>query len=105
MPQSIGRRGWELLRKYSHCERIRVMDYIHKLVNKLLKMHPKRLFAVEKVDKQGMFREANNSLSKKISRTVWRTIHKILKYKAPLYGSLVKNVSPHLTSRSCPRCR
>jgi len=51
-----------------------------------------------------MFEDADDKLSKKISRTVWRTIHRVLKYKAPLYGSFVKEVDPHLTSKSCPRC-
>nr|WP_152941322.1 RNA-guided endonuclease TnpB family protein [Acidianus ambivalens] len=99
-----GRKGKELLRKYSHRERNRVLDYVHKFVNKLLEMYPLTLFAVEKLDKQEMFEDANDSLSKKISRTVWRSIHRVLKYKAPLYGSFVKEVNPHLTSKSCPRC-
>ncbi|BDB99908.1 RNA-guided endonuclease InsQ/TnpB family protein [Saccharolobus caldissimus] len=97
-------KGKELLRKYSHRERNRVLDYIHKFVNELLEMYPITMFAVEKLNKQEMFRDANDSLSKKISKTVWRTIHRVLKYKAPLYGSFVKEVNPHLTSKSCPRC-
>ncbi|MQL56078.1 RNA-guided endonuclease InsQ/TnpB family protein [Acidianus ambivalens] len=99
-----GRKGKELLRKYSHRERNRVLDYIHKFVNSLLEMYPMTTFAVEKLNKQEMFEDANDSLSKKISRTVWRTIHRVLKYKAPLYGSFVKEVNPYLTSKSCPRC-
>jgi putative transposase len=99
-----GRKGKELMRKYSHRERNRVLDYVHKLVNKLLEIYPVTMFAVEKLNKQEMFRDANDKLSKKVSRTVWRTIHRVLKYKAPLYGSFVKEVNPHLTSRSCPRC-
>ena len=99
-----GRKGKELLRKYSHRERNRVSDYIHKFVNKLLERYPLTMFAVEKLNKQSMFRDADDKLSKKISRTVWRTIHRVLKYKAPLYGSFVKEVNPHLTSKSCPRC-
>jgi putative transposase len=99
-----GRKGKELLRKYSHRERNRVLDYVHKFVNKLLEMYPVTTFAVEKLNKQSMFQEADDKLSKRISRTVWRTIHRVLKYKAPLYGSFVKEVSPHLTSKSCPRC-
>ncbi|BBD73221.1 hypothetical protein HS1genome_1610 [Sulfodiicoccus acidiphilus] len=99
-----GRKGKELLRKYSHRERNRVLDYLHKFVNKLLEMYPLTLFVVEKLNKQGMFEDANRKLSKKISKTVWRSIHRVLKYKAPLYGSFVKEVSPYLTSKSCPRC-
>ncbi|BFI75817.1 RNA-guided endonuclease InsQ/TnpB family protein [Sulfurisphaera ohwakuensis] len=98
------KKGKELMRKYSHRERNRVLDYVHKFVNSLLEMYPLALFAVEKLDKQKMFDEANDSLSKKISRTVWRTLHRVLRYKAPLYGSFVKEVDPYLTSRSCPRC-
>lgn len=49
-------------------------NYIHKLINKLLEMYPSTLFVIEKPDKQGMFKNASNSLSKKISRIVWRSI-------------------------------
>ncbi|AEE93293.1 IS607 family transposase protein TnpB [Acidianus hospitalis W1] len=99
-----GRKGKELMRKYSHRERNRVLDYVHKFVNKLLEIYPVTIFAVEKLNKQSMFKDANDKLSKKVSRTVWRTIHRVLKYKAPLYGSFLKEVNPHLTSKSCPRC-
>jgi len=99
-----GRKGELLMRKYSHRERDRVLNYVHKFVNKLLEMYPLTTFAIEKLNKQKMFQDANDKLSKKISRTVWRSIHRVLKYKAPLYGSLVKEVNPHLTSKSCPRC-
>ncbi|MEJ2776179.1 transposase [Sulfolobaceae archaeon RB850M] len=99
-----GRKGKVLMEKYSHRERNRVLDYVHKFVNKLLEMYPLTMFAVEKLNKQSMFQDADDKLSKKVSRTVWRTIHRVLKYKAPLYGSFVKEVSPHLTSKSCPRC-
>ena len=99
-----GRKGKVLMEKYSHRERNRVLDYVHKFVNKLLEMYPVTTFAVEKLNKQEMFRDANDKLSKKVSKTVWRTIHRVLKYKAPLYGSFLKEVDPHLTSKSCPRC-
>ena len=99
-----GRKGELLMRKYSHRERDRVLNYVHKFVNKLLEMYPLTTFAIEKLNKQKMFQDANDKLCKKISRTVWRSIHRVLKYKAPLYGSLVKEVNPHLTSKSCPRC-
>jgi len=98
------KKGKELSRKYSHRERNRVLDYVHKFVNKLLEMYPVTTIAVEKLSKQDMFQDANDKLSKRISRTVWRSIHRMLKYKAPLYGSLVKEVNPRLTSKSCPRC-
>ncbi|AAK42025.1 RNA-guided endonuclease InsQ/TnpB family protein [Saccharolobus solfataricus] len=99
------KRGRELMRKYSHRERNRVLDFVHKFVNTLLDLYPMTFFAVEKLNKESMFKDANDSLSRKISRTVWRSIHRVLKYKAPLYGSFVKEVNPYLTSRSCPRCR
>jgi len=99
-----GRKGKVLMEKYSHRERNRVLDYVHKFVNKLLEMYPLTMFAVEKLNKQSMYQDADDKLSKRISRTVWRTIHRVLKYKAPLYGSFVKEVSPYLTSKSCPRC-
>jgi len=69
-----------------------------------LEMYPLTTFAVEKLNKQSMFQDADDKLSKKISRTVWRTVHRLPKYKAPIYGSFVKEVNPHLTSKSCPRC-
>jgi len=97
------KKGKELSRKYSHREKNRVLDYVHKFVNSLLETYPLTAFAVEKLNRQSMFRDANDSLSKKISRTVWRTVHRLLKYKAPIYGSFVKEVNPHLTSKSCPR--
>jgi putative transposase len=99
-----GRKGKELMEKYSHRERNRVLHYVHKFVNMLLEVYPLTMFAVEKLNKQEMFEDANDKLSKKISRTVWRTIHRVLKYKAPLYGSFLKEVNPYLTSKSCPRC-
>ncbi|EHP69348.1 transposase, IS605 OrfB family, central region [Metallosphaera yellowstonensis MK1] len=99
-----GRKGELLSRKYSHRERNRVRDYVHKFVNKLLEMYPVTTFAIEKLNKQDMFQDANDKLSKKISRTVWRSIHRVLKHKAPLYGSLVKEMNPYHTSKSCPRC-
>jgi len=99
-----GRKGELLLRKYSHRKRNKVMDYVHKFVNELLETYPVTTFAVEKLNKQEMFQDADDKLSKKISRTVWRSIHRVLRHKAPLYGSLVKEVNPHLTSKSCPRC-
>lgn len=55
-----------------------------------METYPLLLWAVEKLGKQSMFQDANNSLSEKVSRTFWETIHRILKYQAPLYGSFVK---------------
>jgi transposase, IS605 OrfB family, central region len=99
-----GKKGKLLIKKYSHREKNRVLDYVNKFVNKLLEMYPMTTFAIEKLNKQKMFEDANDNLSKKISRTVWRKIHHVLKYKAPLYGFFVKEVNPYLTSKFCPRC-
>jgi putative transposase len=67
-------------------------------------MYSLTVFTVEKLNKKEMFQDASDRLSEKISRTVWRSIHRVLKYKASLYGSLVKEVNPYHTSKSCPRC-
>lgn len=55
-----------------------MLDYVHKFVNQLLEMYPLTTFVVEKLDKQLMLEGASDSLSKKISRTVWRSIHHVL---------------------------
>jgi len=99
-----GKKRKVLIKKYSHREKNRVLDYVNKFVNKLLNMYPMATFAVKKLNKQKMFEDANNNLSKRISRTVWKSIHHVLKYKASLHGSFVKEVNPYLTSKSCPRC-
>jgi len=46
-----------------------------------------------------MFEEANDKLSKRISRTVWKTIHHVLKYKAPFMALLLKKwtLTSHLS--------
>ncbi|WP_287689565.1 transposase [Metallosphaera javensis (ex Sakai et al. 2022)] len=96
--------GRRLLMKYSHRERNRVNDLINKLANFILELYNNHVLVFEKLNKQGMFGNASESLSKKLSRTVWRKLVNTLKYKAPLYGCKVVEVNPHLTSRSCPRC-
>ncbi len=63
-------RGKLPMRKYSHRERNRVLDHVHKSVNKLLDMYPLTKLAVEKLNKKEMFQDASDRLSKKISRTV-----------------------------------
>ena len=42
-----GRKGKVLIRKYSHRERDRVLNYVHKFVNELLEMYPVTTFAIE----------------------------------------------------------
>ncbi|BCS91528.1 MAG: second ORF in transposon ISC1904 [Metallosphaera javensis (ex Sakai et al. 2022)] len=77
---------------------------INKLANFILELYNNHVLVFEKLNKQGMFGNASESLSKKLSRTVWRKLVNTLKYKASLYGCKVVEVNPHLTSRSCPRC-
>jgi len=43
-----GRKGEKLIEKYSHRERDRVLNYVHKFVNKLLELYPLTLIAVER---------------------------------------------------------
>ena len=92
------------MRKYSHRGRTGVLHFVHKFVNKLLGMYSLTMFTVEKLNKKEMFQDASDRLSEKISRTVRRSIHRVQKYKASLYGSFVKEVNPYHTSKSCPRC-
>ena len=62
-----GRKGKVLMEKYSHRERNHVLDYVHKFVNKLLEMYPLTTIAVEKLNKQSMFQDADDKLSKNSS--------------------------------------
>jgi putative transposase len=50
-----GKKGKELMEKYSHRERNRVLDCVHKFMNKLPERYPLTTFAVEKLNKQEMF--------------------------------------------------
>ncbi|WP_338598589.1 transposase [Sulfolobus tengchongensis] len=97
----IGRR---LLGKYSHRERNRVNDLIHKLANLILNLYNNHVLVFEKLNKQEMFEDAGDSLSRKLSRAVWGRLLSVLKYKASLYNCRVVEVNPRFTSRSCPRC-
>ncbi len=97
----VGRR---LLNKYSHRERNRVNDLVHKLANLVLDLYHHHVLVFERLNKRGMFSDANNSLSRKLSRTVWRKLVSVLRYKASLYNCKVVEVNPYLTSRSCPKC-
>ncbi|BFH72238.1 RNA-guided endonuclease TnpB family protein [Sulfurisphaera javensis] len=96
--------GKRLMEKYSHRERNRVNDLINKLANFILELYNNHMLVFERLNKQSMFDDASESLSRKLSRTVWRKLVSVLKYKAPLYGCKVVEVNPTLTSRSCPRC-
>ncbi|WP_338602764.1 transposase [Sulfolobus tengchongensis] len=98
------KRGKMLLAKYSHRERNRVNDLVHKLANFILGLYNNHVLVFEKLNKQGMFDDASNSLSRKLSRSVWRKLVSVLKYKASFYGCKVVEVNPRFTSRSCPRC-
>ncbi|WWQ61748.1 transposase [Sulfolobus tengchongensis] len=96
--------GKRLLVKYSHREKNRVNDLVHKLANLILCLYHHHVLVFEKLNKQGMFEDANDSLSRKLSKTVWRKLINVLKYKASLYNCRVVEVNPRFTSRSCPRC-
>ncbi|WP_238027518.1 IS200/IS605 family accessory protein TnpB-related protein, partial [Metallosphaera javensis (ex Hofmann et al. 2022)] len=96
--------GKRMTKRYSHRERNRVNDLVHKLANFILELYNNHVLVFERLNKESMFDEASESLSRKLSRTVWRKLVNLLKYKAPLYGCRVVEVNPHLTSRSCPRC-
>jgi IS605 OrfB family transposase len=65
-------KGKELMEKYSHRERNRVLDYVHKFVNKLLERYPPTTFAVEKLNKQEMFRDADDKLPKLREHRLYR---------------------------------
>ncbi|ARM76678.1 RNA-guided endonuclease InsQ/TnpB family protein [Acidianus manzaensis] len=97
----VGRR---LLNKYSHRERNRVNDLVHKLANLILSLYNNHVLVFEKLNKEGMFKDGSDSLSRKLSRTVWRKLVGVLRYKAFFYNCRVVEVDPYLTSRSCPRC-
>ena len=47
-----GRKGKELLRKYSYRGRNGMLHYVHKFVNKLLGMYSLTMFTVEKLNKK-----------------------------------------------------
>jgi putative transposase len=85
-----GKKRKAMIKKYSHREKNRLLDYVNKFVNKLLNMYSMATFAVEKLNKQKMFEDANDKLSKKIYRTVWRSIQHVLKYKAPFMALLLR---------------
>ncbi|MEM1898162.1 MAG: zinc ribbon domain-containing protein [Sulfolobales archaeon] len=97
--QSIGKR--ELFEKYAKRERNREMDFINKLVNQITTLLSNTIHVVENLEKEEMVarRRTNKERRKRNARTPWETIHRKLSEKA-----LVVKVSPHNTSRACPRC-
>jgi len=60
------------MEKYSHRERNRVLDCVHKFMNKLLERYPLTTFAVEKLNKQEMFRDANDKPPKLREHRLYR---------------------------------
>ncbi|MEM2763103.1 MAG: zinc ribbon domain-containing protein [Sulfolobales archaeon] len=97
--QSIGKR--ELFEKYAKRERNREKDFINKLVKQITTLLPNAVHVVENLEKEDMVarRRTNKERRKRNARTPWETIHSKLSEKAP-----VVEVSPHNTSRTCPRC-
>ena len=74
-----GKKGEELMEKYSHRERNRVLDCVHKFVNKLPERYPLTTFAVEKLNKQEMFRDAHDKLPKLREHCLYRVCGRHLK--------------------------
>ncbi|MEM4663857.1 MAG: zinc ribbon domain-containing protein [Desulfurococcaceae archaeon] len=97
--QSIGKK--ELFEKYAKRERNRERDYINKLVKQITTMFPNAVHVVEDLKKEDLVAKGRTSKNrrKRNARTPWETIHRKLSEKA-----LVVKVSPHNTSRTCPRC-
>ena len=97
--QSIGKR--ELFEKYAKRERNRERDYINKLVKQITTLLPNAIHVVEDLEKRDMVARGRTSKErrKRNARTPWETIHRKLSEK-----TLVVKVSPHNTSRTCPRC-
>ncbi|MEM2278273.1 MAG: zinc ribbon domain-containing protein [Zestosphaera sp.] len=97
--QSIGKR--ELFEKYAKRERNREKDFINKLVKQVTTMFPNAVHIVEDLEKEDLVARGRTSKNrrKRNARTPWETIHRKLSEKA-----LVVKVSPHNTSRTCPRC-
>ncbi|MEM1651615.1 MAG: zinc ribbon domain-containing protein [Sulfolobales archaeon] len=97
--QSIGKK--ELFEKYAKRERNREKDYINKLVKQITTMFPNAVHVVEDLEKEDLVAKGRTSKNrrKRNARTPWETIHRKLSEKA-----LVVKVSPHNTSRTCPRC-
>jgi len=67
-----GKKGEELMEKYSHRERNRVLDCVHKFMNKLPERYPLTTFAVEKLNKQEMFGDANDKPPKLREHRLYR---------------------------------
>ncbi|MEM1668373.1 MAG: zinc ribbon domain-containing protein [Ignisphaera sp.] len=97
--QSIGKR--KLFEKYAKRERNREKDYINKLVKQVTTLLPNSIHVVEDLEKEDMVARGRTSKErrKRNARTPWETIHRKLSEKA-----VVAKVSPHNTSRTCPRC-
>ncbi|MEM2005296.1 MAG: zinc ribbon domain-containing protein [Zestosphaera sp.] len=97
--QSIGKR--KLFEKHAKRERNREKDFINKFVKQITTLLPNAVHVVENLEKEDMVarRRTNKERRKRNARTPWETIHRKLSEKA-----LVVKVSPHNTSRTCPRC-
>ncbi len=88
--------GKRLKAKYSHREKNRIEQILHKITNKISSMGIKHGF--EDLDKKGMFRESKK-WNRELSHTDWKTTVKHIDYK-----SSVELVPPYNTSKDCSRC-
>jgi len=94
-------RSRELYEKYERRERNRERDLVNKIVAEIVRKHPNAVHVFEKLDKEGLVRKGRNKKErrKRNSRTPWRTILRKLGER-----SVVAEVNPRNTSRTCPRC-
>jgi putative transposase len=79
-------------------------DFLHKLSRKLVRKYSH--ICVEKLNVKGMLNKDENwkSLNKSISDSGWTTFRNQLNYKAEEAGSLVIEVNPKGTSKTCSKC-
>ena len=79
-------------------------DFLHQLSRKLVRKYSH--ICVEKLNVKGMLNknDTRTSLNKSISDSGWATFRSFLNYKAVEAGSLVIEVNPKGTSKTCSRC-
>lgn len=101
--RSGNKRFKALLDKYLNRRRNRINDFVHKLTKQLANMFPNAVFVVEDLNKTSMFTE-NSKWNKYLSWRPWKKIISYLSYKSNINGSIVLEVDPSFTSKTCPRC-
>ena len=88
-----------LAKAYKKVERQR-KTFLHDLTNKLIKDY--KIIFVEKLNINGMVR--NHYLAKSILDASWNELARQLSYKAEEAGSIVLQVDPRNTSKTCSNC-